>query len=142
MAVLDVDLVHAWGSPATGACERDVEDRIDAGLVLRAQSGDREAFATLFERHHPAILRLCAARLRRDDAADVAQETFLRAWRCLGSLDDGARFYPWLSVIARNACSDAGRRAARLHVVDEVDEEMPGDGGDASQTVVAAAEAA
>jgi RNA polymerase sigma-70 factor (ECF subfamily) len=124
MAVIELEPVRAWPAtahpPGVAGDDLAAEDRIDGDLVRRARAGDQRAFDRLYERHHQAILQLCSYRLRnRDDAADAAQETFLRAWRALASIDDGRRFYPWLSVIARNVCTDVTRKPKRTSSLDD-----------------------
>ncbi len=90
----------------------------DRELALRARRGDTGAFDSIVERHHASIYRLCRALLReRSDAEDATQETFVRAWRCLGRYDATRAFAPWLRGIAANVCRQAvrghGRREAR-----------------------------
>ncbi len=83
----------------------------DEPLVLRAQEGDRAAFEELIRRHagrlHAALLGFG---LDDTDAEDVAQETFLRAWRALPRFEGRARFFTWLYRIGFN---EAHRRLAR-----------------------------
>jgi RNA polymerase sigma-70 factor (ECF subfamily) len=87
----------------------------DAVLVGRARVGDREAFEELVRR----TARLVYARLYLDvgdahRAEDLLQETYLLAFRSIGSLEDAAGFRRWLLTIAHRAFVDAGRRDARL----------------------------
>jgi len=83
----------------------------DAALVEAARGGSPEAFALLVCRYRPAVARL-AYRLTHDaeEAKDIAQETFLRAFRRLDELRPERPFAPWLFVVARNASLDAIRR--------------------------------
>ena len=84
----------------------------DEALMVRVVEQDREAFSILVERHLDAV-HAFNYRLTRnaDDAADLAQETFLRVWRRAGSWRPGrVRFATWLYRIARNLCIDAHRR--------------------------------
>lgn len=83
-----------------------------AACVARVLAGDREAFRDLVEQHYPAVLGLARRLLgpRRSEAEDVAQETFLNAYRSLSSLEDPRRFPSWLFQIARSACRDRRRR--------------------------------
>jgi RNA polymerase sigma-70 factor (ECF subfamily) len=104
------------GSDFEGAVDVD-RDRI---LVERCQSGDLEAFDALYLHYHQRLLRFCVKRLQeRSEAEDVVQETFARAWRALPTFAGDRRFYPWLTVIAGNLCTDALRRRARLSPLDE-----------------------
>jgi len=83
-------------------------------LVASACGGSAEAFSTLVERHRSSVLRL-ALRLTRnpDDAMDVAQDTFLRAYRSIEAFRPERPFARWLLAIARNASLDALRRRRR-----------------------------
>jgi len=87
----------------------------DWGLVARAQSGDMEAFATLVERYERPVVNFCQRMLgSREDAEDVAQESFVRVFRYLNRLTPDAKFSTLLFGIARNLTlnfiRDAGRR--------------------------------
>lgn len=113
------------GHPAAG----------DETLVERARAGDMAAFEALVMRHADRLF----ASLRRfgldhDDAQEVAQETFLRAWRSLGRFESRSSFFTWLYRIGFN---EAQRRLARhppagalvsseLQPVDEVADRRPG----------------
>ena len=97
-------------------------DLADAPLVTQAQAGNVQAFAGLYERYHARILGHCRSRLGNgDDAADAAQETFLRAWRAIDGFGGDRRFYPWLRTIASNVCVDALRMRNRTVPVAELD---------------------
>ena len=93
----------------------------DRELVERCQAGDEHAFAELYDRYHRRLLRFCMRRLHSyDDAEEAVQESFTRAWRALPAFGGERRFYPWLTVIAANVCTDALRRHARVVPMDEV----------------------
>lgn len=86
-----------------------------AALLARARQGDSDAFRVLVERHSHAVFRL-AYRMTgsEEDAEDVVQETFLRAYRQLGRFQARAEFGTWLYRIAANCAVDFMRaRAAR-----------------------------
>jgi RNA polymerase sigma-70 factor (ECF subfamily) len=79
----------------------------DATLVSRALAGGSRGKAAeeeLYRRYRPAVSRLAGsfAELDSDEAEDVVQEAFVRAFRALGSLKDRDRFAAWLFTIARN----------------------------------------
>jgi RNA polymerase sigma-70 factor (ECF subfamily) len=94
----------------------------DRALVRRWQQGDTRAFNELYARYHDRILRLCRRRLGgADEAYDVTQEAFVRVWRALPSVADDLRFYPWLTVIAKNLCTDRLRRRSRQLVAYDID---------------------
>lgn len=79
----------------------------DAATVALARDGDSEAFRALVERHSRAVYRL-AHRMTgsAQDAEDVVQETFLKAYRQLGRFESRANFSTWLHRIAVNCSID------------------------------------
>lgn len=81
--------------------------------VIAARSGDQAAFARLYLDYRGAVHAVCLARLRPADAADAAQETFMRAWKALPRLRKASRFGPWLMRIARNTANTTHRRQRR-----------------------------
>lgn len=75
----------------------------DAELVRLAQAGDAEAFAQLVARHENSIFRLARNITQNaEDAEDVLQETFLKAYEHLGEFRGDSKFYTWLVRIAVN----------------------------------------
>jgi RNA polymerase sigma-70 factor, ECF subfamily len=86
----------------------------DAAAVALARDGDSEAFRALVERHSRAVYRL-AHRMTgtSQDAEDVVQETFLKAYRQLSRFESRANFSTWLHRIAVNCSIDLIR--ARPH---------------------------
>lgn len=100
----------------------------DALWVRAGIAGDKDAFARLVERYHRKILGL-ATILTSDTyaAEDIAQETFLRAFRSLKSCAQPHRFEAWLTGIARNAAREWRRsRKHSSHLVEDLpDEAMP-----------------
>ena len=86
----------------------------DAAAVALARDGDSEAFRTLVERHSRAVYRL-AHRLTGtpQDAEDVVQETFLKAYRQLSRFESRANFSTWLHRIAVNCSIDVIRSRPR-----------------------------
>jgi len=92
------------------------EREVDQLLVARAQKGDRQAFGLLVSKYQRKLARLLS-RLIRDPAEveDVAQETFIKAYRALPTFRGDSAFYTWLYRIgvnaAKNYLSSQGRRA-------------------------------
>lgn len=84
-------------------------DAAEAALVERARHGDRVAFEELVRRHadrlYAVVLRFVAS---TDEAEEVTQETFLRAWRSIGRFEGRSQFFTWLYRIGLN---EAKRRA-------------------------------
>ena len=93
----------------------------DTELVERVRGGDDDAFRQLVERHSRSIFRAaCRVTGNAADADDVVQESFLRAYRSIGSFDSRAAFSTWLHRIAVNCALDLidsrRRRDARIDV--------------------------
>jgi RNA polymerase sigma-70 factor (ECF subfamily) len=90
--------------------------RDDAHLAREARGGDLDAFNLLVLRHERAVFGLCL-RLLGDVAAaeDAAQDTFVKAWRGIGSFrgEAAAQVRPWLLRIAANRCYDGLRGRGR-----------------------------
>jgi RNA polymerase sigma-70 factor (TIGR02960 family) len=83
-------------------------------VVASARAGDESAFATLVDRYRRELHVHCYRMLGSfEEAEDVVQETFLRAWRKRESFEGGSWFRAWLYRIATNACLDALRRRSR-----------------------------
>ncbi|HVF06482.1 MAG TPA: sigma-70 family RNA polymerase sigma factor [Frankiaceae bacterium] len=79
----------------------------DAALVRRAAGGDVLAFETLVRRHTDAVWRVARSMLRDDFAAEEAvQDTFLRAYRALGTFRGDAAVRTWLVSICTRVCVD------------------------------------
>jgi len=83
------------------------KERVDPGdeaaLVAAAQAGDEAAFAEIVKRYQRAVYRVVYALTRNaSDADDLAQDTFVRAYRALDRFRVGEPLYPWLSRIAVN----------------------------------------
>lgn len=85
--------------------------RDDATLVALVLAGDQSAFAELVDRYHGEVYYLALRQLRqREDAEDLAQEAFLRAYRALSQYDPTRPFGAWLYAITARLCIDAHRR--------------------------------
>ena len=83
----------------------------EADLIRAAQRGDQDAFEQLVRAYDQAVLRRALNLLRNlDDARDVYQEAFLRAYRSLHSFHFDCSFHTWISRIATNLCLDQLRR--------------------------------
>ena len=105
----------------TSLCD-DVDLDRDRALVERCQAGDSAAFGNLYARYYERLLRFCLRRLNdRHEAEDAAQEAFARAWKALPRFAGERRFYPWLTVIAGNICTDMLRRRSRSTPTDDME---------------------
>jgi RNA polymerase sigma-70 factor (ECF subfamily) len=94
---------------------RTVESNVDdSDLVTRAQHGDVEAFAALTRARARRLFSVARMIVRDDElAADVVQDTLLRAWTDLKALRDPDRYDAWLRRILVRACYGAARRRSR-----------------------------
>jgi RNA polymerase sigma-70 factor (ECF subfamily) len=94
--------------------QSQVERDREQALVARAQKGDRAAFAALVREHQDEVYTL-ARRLVGDPhlAADVAQETLIRAWRALPNFRGDAKLSTWLHRITVNTAWTHKQRARR-----------------------------
>src|SRR6185295_5195638 len=90
----------------------------DEELVARSNGCDSDSFNELVRRWERPIYALAYRQIgREEDARDVCQETFLRAYRALKGFRGQAKFSSWLSRIAINLCRDWMRRERRTPVV-------------------------
>jgi RNA polymerase sigma-70 factor, ECF subfamily len=98
-------------------------DTSDLQLAADARRGRKDAFATLYERHANGVYRYALLRLSsREEAEDLTETVFLRAWQSLPAYRQDCPFAAWLYRIARNAITDH-YRTRREHVsLDEVPE--------------------
>ena len=89
----------------------------DEELVARSTGGDLDSFNQLVVRWERPIFALAYRVIgREEDARDVCQDTFLRAYRALGGFKGQAKFSSWLYRIALNLCRDWIRRERRTPV--------------------------
>ncbi len=92
----------------------------DEALVLRAKRGDFEAFEMLFDRHRNLVYRFAYQMApRRDDAEDIVQEVFVRAYQNLHRYRDEAKFTTWLLRIATNLGTDKARMSQRRNNLEQ-----------------------
>ena len=90
----------------------------DEELVARSMAGDADSFNELVRRWERPIYALAYRQIgREEDARDVCQETFLRAYRALNGFRGQAKFSSWLYRIALNLCRDWMRRDRRTPLV-------------------------
>lgn len=95
-------------------CDRYMDPTAELGLVQRARAGDVDAFETLYRAYNDRIYNF-AKRVTgsAEDAGDVTQETFVRAWNALTRLRVDDTFGVWLHRIALNRCRDIMKKQAR-----------------------------
>jgi RNA polymerase sigma-70 factor, ECF subfamily len=93
-------------------------------LVARCRRGDPEAWPEFVRRFAPYVHTIAAHgyRLSEQDAQDVFQEVFLRAWTRLDSLRDDAAVQPWLGQLTRRLAIDRLRSRSRETIRDDMDD--------------------
>src|SRR5687768_1169304 len=103
--------IATFGASLTGRMQAADTDE---ALVIQARDGDFSAFETLFERHRTLVYRFAYQMApRRDDAEDIVQEAFVRAYQNLHRYRDEAKFTTWLLRIVTNLCTDQARMSQR-----------------------------
>jgi RNA polymerase sigma-70 factor (ECF subfamily) len=91
-----------------------LESARDAKIVEACLAGDGRAYAGLVRRHGRRVYAICLAMTgSAEDAEDMAQETFMRGFRELGSLRDRDAFGPWIAAIAGNVCRNFLKKRSR-----------------------------
>jgi RNA polymerase sigma-70 factor (ECF subfamily) len=96
-------------------------------LLLAARDGDRLALASAIRRTQGEVWRLCRHLVDGEDADDLTQETWLRAWRALPAFRGEASGRTWLLSIARKTCADAVRRLRRRRLLALRTTPLPGE---------------
>ncbi len=106
------------------------EREIDRQLVERARRGDKRAFELLVEKYRRRLLRLLSRMVRNaEEVEDIAQETFIKAYRALPNFRGDAAFYTWLYRIgvntAKNFLANRGRNMPTVSDQAMSDEDEP-----------------
>jgi len=98
------------------------DDPADPILVQRSQQGDLAAFDTLVTRHRARVYGQILVMVRHEaDAWDLAQDTFLKAWKALPKFEGQSAFSTWIYRIAHNTTLD-WLRARKIQSTSEFDE--------------------
>ena len=102
-------------------------DGTDLAMVARVRGGDQDAFRILVDRHSRAVFRV-AYRLtgHEQDAEDVVQDTFIRAYRQMGQFESRATFATWLYRIAFNCAHDLLRKRPKAGTRKSLDDDREG----------------
>jgi RNA polymerase sigma-70 factor (ECF subfamily) len=105
----------------------------DGDLIARYLAGDEQAATELVRRHTAALARFLAVQGAPDDELDdLVQDSFIKAFRGLGSFRGGASYRTWLLAIGANLLKDR-RRQWRKRVVVELTPNLPDRSGDPAQ---------
>jgi len=105
----------------------ELSEAPEADLIARTLAGDADAFATLVRRHRATVVRVAWRILgEKQEAEDVAQEAFVRAYRALATFDRSRPLGPWLYRIAANlSLNRLKRRRATVPLVGGDGEPLP-----------------
>jgi len=107
-------LLGASATIATTKVRSALLDSADEELVASAQQGDRRAFEELVNRHKQKAYNIAFGFARdREEAKDLSQEAFLKAFNYLKNFDGRSSFYTWFYRIVVNVCLDYKRRSKR-----------------------------
>jgi RNA polymerase sigma-70 factor, ECF subfamily len=91
-----------------------IDGETDEAIATRVQNGDTESFGMLVERFEGKLMRYARKFLRDpDDAKDIVQEVFIKAYENIQSFDATRRFSPWIYRIAHNEFVNAIKKRAR-----------------------------
>jgi RNA polymerase sigma-70 factor (ECF subfamily) len=107
----------------------DLPSAPDEALVSAARQGDMAAFEELVARHRDKVYARAFSMVRKEDEAlDLSQEAWVKAWQRLGQFQGDASFLTWMTRITINLCLDHLRRRQRLQAesIEQMDEEFGG----------------
>lgn len=111
--------------------ENEAADALETQRLRAAQDGDFEAFEWIVQQHEKRLFGFCSRWLQcAEDAREVCQDVFVRAWQALPEFEGRARLSTWLYQIALNLCRDRAKsRAVRQRgitiALDEVEQAPP-----------------
>lgn len=113
---ISVNIPTATASkPVHEGTQAEPDDRI---LVERCQAGELDAYEILVGRYRQRVYSLAYGMLRNEqDAVDLSQETFVKAWQAIRGFKKNASFYTWLYRITTNLCIDFVRKRDRRPTV-------------------------
>jgi RNA polymerase sigma-70 factor (ECF subfamily) len=110
------------GAAGTGVRTLNTDD---AGLAARARNGESKAFTELVSRHQDRVFRFVLRMTgSREEAMDITQDTFMKAWQVMPRWRPEAQFGTWLLQIARNGALDVLRRNAVVGF-EPLDDDLP-----------------
>jgi RNA polymerase sigma-70 factor (ECF subfamily) len=103
---------------ATASADPDVNEAV---WIRRCKRGHRRAFEPLVRRYGPRAYGFALGKVRDpEEAKDLSQEAFLRAYRAIDRFDESRPFYPWLLTILRNLCISYLRRQRPTISIDDM----------------------
>jgi len=111
--------IQAWALPVV----KPLAELDDSELVSAAADGSRDAFDVLVERHRRTVYQVCYRFVNNhEDASDLAQDAFVRAWRGLKNFKGQSALATWLYRIAVNVCLNRlSAKAPAMETIDSTD---------------------
>lgn len=107
---------------SSGDSPRAAENAVDHELVRRVQAGDKRAFDLLVRKYQHKLVSVISRYINDwSECQDVAQESFIRAYRALGNFRGDAQFYTWLYKIAVNTAKNHLVSKGRRPPTDDID---------------------
>lgn len=121
---MDVRL-NSTESPASNPMDEDASEAARVmDWVVRAQAGDEAAFGELVKHYHSRVFAVVVRMVRQaEDAREIAQTTWVKAWQRLDSYRRDSKFFTWIYRIAVNTAMDHMRKVSRQREVPLEDEE-------------------
>jgi RNA polymerase sigma-70 factor (ECF subfamily) len=115
-------LTHTWPWSAEPGCKVTVTNPTDAELVVLSLAGNRDAFDAIVERHRRHVYQLCYRFVgNHEDASDLAQDVFIRAYRGLRKFKGESSLGTWLYRIAVNvSLNKVGAKAPKAEPLDRL----------------------
>jgi RNA polymerase sigma-70 factor (ECF subfamily) len=103
-----------------GRSRVDRDEALEIDLVRRSLGGDTAAFGELVELHQRVLFNVALRMVgTREDAQDVTQVAFIKAYEKLGTFDTSRKFFSWIYKILRNEALNLVQRRPRLEPIDE-----------------------
>ncbi len=103
----------------------------EKALLSRAKKGDADAFALLLKKSERTVYnlayRMCG---NEEDALDISQEAYLRAWKSLSRFEGTCSFASWMYTLTRNVCIDHAKKEQKLKTAPLTYEDQDGDESD------------
>lgn len=107
------------------AVKHDLKTNEDLDIVESCRRDGAEAFGLLVDRYQNRVFGFVKRMVRdRDDACDLTQEVFIRAFQSIDRFDGRSSIRSWLFKIAHNLCIDHARRSGRLPKIDTIDSDQ------------------
>ncbi len=111
---LDVSSYEETASTDVNVCEKDARREEEAEWISHVIEGDMDAFKNLFDRYYMRLRSVAyGILLNEEDAADVCQDAFFKAYKNLTTFRGQSSFYTWMYRIVYNLCIDLGRKSSR-----------------------------